>query len=63
MAMSFAVFGLRWPGIRPKHPGCVRTTFPNFFAKLAAPPPRGLGVRVLESATGRLLEGNELLAD
>lgn len=63
MAMSFAVLGLRVPGIRLKDPGCVRKTFPNFFAKLAAPPPRGLGVRVLESATGRLLEGNELLAD
>jgi 3-phosphoshikimate 1-carboxyvinyltransferase len=34
MAMSFAVLGLKVPGIRIKNPSCVRKTFPNFFAKL-----------------------------
>ena len=61
MAMCFAVLGLRVPGIRLKDPGCVRKTFPNFFAKLAAPPPTGLGVRILDPRTGRALEGADLL--
>ena len=34
MAMSFAVLGLKVPGIRIKNPSCVRKTFPNFFEKL-----------------------------
>jgi 3-phosphoshikimate 1-carboxyvinyltransferase len=63
MAMCFAVLGLHVPGIRLRDPGCVRKTFPNFFAKLAAPAPAGLGVRVLDARTGRMLSGTELLAD
>jgi 3-phosphoshikimate 1-carboxyvinyltransferase len=43
MAMCFATLGLVVPGIRILDPGCVAKTFPNFFAKLAAPPPGGLG--------------------
>lgn len=31
MAMSFALAGLRIPGLRIKNPGCVSKTFPNFF--------------------------------
>jgi 3-phosphoshikimate 1-carboxyvinyltransferase len=31
MAMSFAVTGLRAPGIRIANPGCVSKTFPEFF--------------------------------
>jgi 3-phosphoshikimate 1-carboxyvinyltransferase len=31
MAMSFSLLGLRVPGIRIKHPGCVAKTFPRFF--------------------------------
>ncbi|MBM4086722.1 MAG: 3-phosphoshikimate 1-carboxyvinyltransferase, partial [Planctomycetes bacterium] len=35
MAMSFALIGLRAPGIRIQDPGCVSKTFPNFFDELA----------------------------
>ena len=31
MAMSFALIGLRTPGIRINDPGCVSKTFPTFF--------------------------------
>ena len=31
MAMSFAVIGLRAPGIEILDPGCVSKTFPDFF--------------------------------
>jgi 3-phosphoshikimate 1-carboxyvinyltransferase len=33
MAMSFALVGLRVPGIRIADPGCVAKTFPDFFAR------------------------------
>ncbi len=36
MAMSFAVLGLRVPGLRIADPGCVAKTFPDFFARLRA---------------------------
>ncbi len=48
MAMCFAILGLKVPGIKLKNPACVKKTFPNFFQKLAAPPPRGLGARILD---------------
>jgi 3-phosphoshikimate 1-carboxyvinyltransferase len=51
MAMCFAIFGLRVPGIRIKNPACVKKTFPNFFQKLAAPAPKGLGVWILDAKT------------
>lgn len=35
MAMSFAVAGLRSPGIRICDPACVNKTFPEFFDRLA----------------------------
>ena len=35
MAMSFALVGLRVPGIRIADPGCVAKTFPDFFERLA----------------------------
>ncbi len=41
MAMSFALIGLRVPGIRIADPGCVAKTFPDFFARFAAM--RGVG--------------------
>lgn len=63
MAMCFATLGLKVPGMRLRNPACVRKTFPNFFAKLAAPPPHGLGAFVREAGSGRLLTGDELLAD
>jgi 3-phosphoshikimate 1-carboxyvinyltransferase len=36
MAMSFAVTGLRWPGVVITNPDCVSKTFPDFFQKLQA---------------------------
>src|SRR6185295_13963966 len=39
MAMCFAMLGLVVPGMVIRDPGCVRKTFPNFFAKLANPAP------------------------
>jgi 3-phosphoshikimate 1-carboxyvinyltransferase len=36
MAMSFALIGLRVPGIRIRNPGCVRKTFPDYFQTLEA---------------------------
>ncbi len=36
MAMSFALLGLRSPGIEIADPGCVAKTFPDFFGALDA---------------------------
>ena len=63
MAMCFAVLGLKVPGIKIKHPACVKKTFPNFFQKLATPPPHGLGAEIRDAATGRNLPVEELFAD
>jgi 3-phosphoshikimate 1-carboxyvinyltransferase len=62
MAMCFAIFGLKIPGIRLKNPGCVKKTFPNFFQKLAAPPPAGLDASILDASTGRPLPEEQLFA-
>jgi 3-phosphoshikimate 1-carboxyvinyltransferase len=50
VAMCFAMLGLAVPGIRVRNPACVQKTFPNFFDKLAAPPPRGLGATLLDGS-------------
>jgi 3-phosphoshikimate 1-carboxyvinyltransferase len=66
MAMCFAILGLKVPGIRIKNPACVKKTFPNFFQKLAAPPPHGLGAEIWEIKNGqrtRKLSGEDLSAD
>ena len=63
MAMCFAILGLKVAGIKIKNPACVKKTFPNFFQKLAAPPPHGLGATILNAHTGRPLSGAELFAD
>ena len=66
MAMCFAILGLKVPGIRIKNPACVKKTFPNFFQKLAAQPPHGLGAEILEIKDGRRtrkLSGDDLFAD
>jgi 3-phosphoshikimate 1-carboxyvinyltransferase len=63
MAMCFAILGLKVPGIKIKNPACVKKTFPNFFQKLAAPPPKGLGATILDAKTGRKLKEEELFAD
>ena len=63
MAMCFAILGLKVPGIRIKNPACVKKTFPNFFQKLAALPPKGLGAEIRDARTGRKLEMEELFAE
>jgi 3-phosphoshikimate 1-carboxyvinyltransferase len=62
VAMCFSALGVAVSGIRIRNPACVSKTFPNFYAKLAEPPPNGLGVHVLDARTGRGLSGDELLA-
>jgi 3-phosphoshikimate 1-carboxyvinyltransferase len=61
LAMCFAILGLKVPGMKIKNPSCVKKTFPNFFQKLAAPPPHGLGATILDAITGRPLAGDGLL--
>ena len=63
MAMCFAVLGLKVPGIKIKNPACVKKTFPNFFQKLATPPPHGLGAEIRDGRTGRKLGIDELFAE
>ena len=63
MAMCFAILGLKVPGIRVQNPACVKKTFPNFFQKLAQAPPHGLGVTILDAASRRRLQMEELYAD
>ncbi len=63
LAMCFAILGLKVPGIKIKNPACVKKTFPNFFQKLAAPPPGGLGVEIRDGRTGRKLGLEELFAE
>jgi 3-phosphoshikimate 1-carboxyvinyltransferase len=65
MAMCFAILGLKVPGIKIKNPACVKKTFPNFFQKLATPPPKGLGAEIWEIKNGertRKLAVEELFA-
>ncbi len=63
MAMCFAILGLKVPGIKIKNPACVKKTFPNFFQKLAGPPPNGLDATILDAKAGRKLAVDELFAD
>lgn len=63
IAMCFATLGLKVPGIKIKNPACVKKTFPNFFQKLAAPPPVGLGATVFDPAEVTPLDPSELLAE
>jgi 3-phosphoshikimate 1-carboxyvinyltransferase len=63
MAMCFAILGLKVAGIKIKNPACVKKTFPNFFQKLAAPPPKGLGATIRDARTKRPLNQEELFAE
>lgn len=63
MAMCFGVLGLKVPGMKIRNPACVKKTFPNFWQKLAAAPPHGLGATILDAGTGRVLSYEELFAD
>ena len=63
MAMCFAILGLKVPRIRLKNASCVKKTFPSFFQKLAAQPPGGLGAKILEGVSGRVLNHAELFAE
>jgi 3-phosphoshikimate 1-carboxyvinyltransferase len=63
MAMCFAILGLKVTGMRIVNPSCVKKTFPDFFQKLAAPPPHGLGATIRDARTGRKLEREGLFAD
>lgn len=62
IAMCFATLGLKVPGMRIRDPNCVEKTFPNFFAKLAAAPPEGIGAKVLDATTGQALNSESLYA-
>ena len=62
IAMCFAILGLKVAGLRIKNPACVKKTFPNFFQKLATPPPHGLGATIRSASTGRILKHDELFA-
>ncbi len=63
VALCFGVLGLRVPGMQIKDPACVKKTFPNFFQKLAAAPPLGLGAVIRDAHTGKTLADPELLAE
>ena len=63
MAMCFAILGLKVGWIRLKNPSCVKKTFPSFFQKLAASPPAGLGARILDGSSGRILSEAGLFAE
>jgi 3-phosphoshikimate 1-carboxyvinyltransferase len=63
MAMCFATLGLQVPGLKIRNPSCVKKTFPNFFQKLAAAVPEGIGASVRSVPDGRLLLPADLHAD
>ena len=63
MAMCFAILGLKVPGIKIRNPSCVKKTFPDFFQKLAALPPRGLGAVIRDGKTSNVLREGELFAE
>ena len=63
MAMCFGTLALKVPGIKIENPSCVKKTFPNFFQKLTAPPPNGLGARIVDAEMRRELKTEELNAE
>jgi 3-phosphoshikimate 1-carboxyvinyltransferase len=61
IAMCFGTLGLKVAGLRIQNPSCVKKTFPNFFQKLALPPPGGLGAVILDAQTQKPLSQADLL--
>ncbi|MFN8638089.1 MAG: hypothetical protein U0360_01205 [Dehalococcoidia bacterium] len=59
VAMCFATLGLFVPGMRILNPSCVSKTFPDFWAKLAAPMPNGLGATLRAASDGHVLDLGE----
>lgn len=62
MAMCFGVVGALVPNMVINHPSCVKKTLPNFFQKLASPPPVGLGMEIHHATTGARLKPENLIA-
>ena len=62
IAMCFSVLGTVVPGIIIRHPGCVKKTFPNFYQKLASPPPYGLGMTLTLPGKTLSLSSETLIA-
>ena len=60
VAMCFAMLGLFVPGMVILDPACVSKTFPNFFTKLGAPMPEGLGATLRDASDSRVLAADEL---
>ncbi len=63
LAMCFAILALKIPGIYLRNPACVKKTFPNFFQKLAALPPHGLGALIRSPRSSAALPPSELFAE
>ena len=62
IAMCFSVLGTVVPGIIIRPPGCVKKTFPNFYQKLASPPPYGLGMTLTLPGKTLSLSSETLIA-
>lgn len=63
MAMCFTLLGLKAAGIQISDPSCVKKTFPNFFQKLALPPPFGVGAILRDGESGQRLADADLVAE
>jgi 3-phosphoshikimate 1-carboxyvinyltransferase len=62
IAMCFSVLGTVVPGIIIRQPSCVKKTFPNFYQKLASPPPDGLGMTLTLPGKNLSLSSDTLIA-
>ena len=60
VAMCFAMLGLFVPGVVIRDPSCVSKTFPDFFRKLSAPMPDGLGAELRDRSSGLILQPTAL---
>jgi 3-phosphoshikimate 1-carboxyvinyltransferase len=62
IAMCFSILGLKIAGVKINNPACVKKTFPNFYQKLAQPPPAGLGAVIREPGAPLGLDWARLFA-